>query len=33
MIPRSIADWVCTGIFCAVLGFSGVAHLVRVEFW
>ncbi len=32
MVPRSIVYWVCTGIFCAVLGFSGVAHLVRVEF-
>jgi hypothetical protein len=32
MPSRNLAYWICTGIFCAVLGFSGVTHLIRLEF-
>jgi hypothetical protein len=32
MVHQKPAYWICTGLFCAVLGFSGVVHLTHVEF-
>jgi hypothetical protein len=32
MDPRKTAYWTTTGLFCAVLGFSGLAYLMRAEF-
>ncbi|MEN8181333.1 MAG: DoxX family protein [Myxococcota bacterium] len=32
MENRKIAYWLTTGLFCLVLGFSGVAHFLHVEF-
>jgi hypothetical protein len=31
MERKSIVYWATTGLFCAVLGFSGVAHSTRLE--
>jgi hypothetical protein len=28
---RTLAYWIATGLFCAVLGFSGVAHFTHLE--
>jgi hypothetical protein len=32
MASKTTGYWIATGVFCAVLGFSGLAYLVRVEF-
>jgi hypothetical protein len=32
MTKRTTGYWIATGLFCAVLGFSGLAYLMRVEF-
>ena len=32
MDARKLGYWIATGLFCAVLGFSGVAHLTHLEF-
>ncbi|MGI9432194.1 MAG: DoxX family protein [Myxococcota bacterium] len=32
MDKRSLAYWILTALFCAVLGFSGIAHFGRIEF-
>ena len=32
MDRKTLAYWLCTGLFCLVLGFSGVSHLTRQEF-
>jgi hypothetical protein len=31
MSTRTIAYWATLGLFCAVLGFSGVTHTIRAE--
>ena len=31
MDKRTIGYWIATGLFCAVLGFSGVAHFGHFE--
>jgi len=28
----NLAYWIATGVFCAMLSFSGVAHLLRLDF-
>jgi len=32
MTNKTTGYWITTGLFCAVLGFSGLAYLVRLEF-
>ena len=32
MKSREVAYWATTGLFCAVLGFSGIAHTTRIAF-
>lgn len=32
MDRRTVAYWIATGVFCAVLGSSGFMHLLRVDF-
>jgi hypothetical protein len=32
MNARHISYWLTTGIFCAMLGFSGIGHSLRAEF-
>ena len=32
MTRKTTGYWIATGLFCAVLGFSGLAYLMRVEF-
>lgn len=32
MTDKTTGYWITTGLFCAVLGFSGLAYLVRLEF-
>ena len=32
MQSRDMAYWAATGLFCAVLGFSGFAHSARIDF-
>jgi hypothetical protein len=32
MNNKTTGYWITTGLFCAVLGFSGLAYLVRLEF-
>jgi hypothetical protein len=32
MNARHISYWLATGIFCAMLGFSGIGHSLRAEF-
>ena len=32
MDRKTLAYWLCTGLFCLVLGFSGVAHFTRQTF-
>ena len=32
MATRTWVYWIATGLFCALLGFSGFAYLARVEF-
>ena len=32
MTSKTVGYWITTGLFCAVLGFSGFAHLTHVEF-
>ncbi len=32
MASKNLAYWIATGLFCAVLGFSGFAHITHVEF-
>lgn len=32
MTEKTTAYWITTGLFCAVLGFSGLAYLARIEF-
>lgn len=31
MEKKTLAYWITTGLFCAVLGFSGIAHFTHVE--
>ena len=32
MASKTTAYWITTGLFCAMLGFSGIAHSMRIEF-
>ena len=32
MTPTTLGYWAATGLFCGMLGFSGIAHLGQVEF-
>ncbi|MBW2415711.1 MAG: DoxX family protein [Deltaproteobacteria bacterium] len=32
MTSRNLPYWITTGLFCAVVGFSGFAHFTHVEF-
>ena len=32
MTTRDKAYWAATGLFCALLGFSGIAHTARIDF-
>lgn len=32
MDKKNLAYWILTALFCAVLGFSGIAHFGRIEF-
>lgn len=31
MTSKTTAYWITTGVFCAMLGFSGIAHSTRIE--
>jgi hypothetical protein len=32
MASKTMGYWITTGLFCAMLGFSGIAHSTRIEF-